>query len=98
MGLLPSLKVSVEKPSFEIADEVKNLMKKPPKPKKDEMPRFWTRKERMIVGVILILSIVGSLYFWWQSGASNMGDTTLPSFSLDNFSGFGFNQTVVIEK
>lgn len=92
MGLLPSLKISFEKPSFGVSEEVKNLMKKPPKPKKDEQHRFWTLKERLIVGGILLITILGSLFFWYKGNGGKI------EVNFPDFGDFGLTKTVVIEK
>lgn len=92
MGLLPSLKISFEKPSFGVSEEVKNLMKKTPKPKKEEKPRFWSLKERLFVAAIFLISILGSIFFWYQGNGAKF-DIKLP-----NFDDLGLTETVVIEK
>lgn len=70
-------------------------MKKPPKAKKDELPQFWSHKERLLVGIILVVTILGSIYFWYQ------GQNKIPEFQLSvpsfNFGGFGLNQTITVE-
>ncbi|MAG59180.1 hypothetical protein CMO96_00085 [Candidatus Woesebacteria bacterium] len=80
------LKITWEKP--EIADEVKDLLKKPSK-KKDEPHKFWSHKERTLVGVIFAATILFSIYFWYK------GQGKLPEV---NVGGFGLNETVVVEK
>lgn len=95
MGLLPSFKVSVEKPQFGVSDEVKNLMKKPPKAKKDELPQFWSHKERLLVGIILAITVLGSIYFYYKGqGKTPDFNFSSPSF---NFGGFGLNQKIIVE-
>lgn len=95
MGLFPSLKVSLEKPHLEVVDEVKNLMRKSPKPKDGEMPKFWSHKERLFVGIILAITVLGSVFFWYK------GQDKMPEFNLSapsfNFGGFGLNQTITVE-
>jgi len=95
MGLLPSLKISLEKPSLEVSQEVKALMKKP-KPKKDKPPIFWSHKERAVVGVLLFLTIILSIIFWYKGG----GDTPEVKFGIPsiNIGGFGLNETIILEK
>lgn len=95
MGILPSLKVTVEKPGFEVADSVKNLMKRPQRQKPGEPPKFWSHKERLIVGTILGITILGSIYFYYQ-GQGKFPEIRIekPSF---NIGGFGINQTITVE-
>lgn len=88
-------KISFEPPKFGVVDEVQNLLKKPPKPKKDELPKFWSHKERFLVGVILAATILLSAYFYYQ------GQGEIPEFKFSapsfNFGGFGLNQTIIVE-
>lgn len=94
MGFLPSLKVSFEKPSL-VDEEVKNLMRKPSKMKKDELPQPWSHKERLFVVIILAITILGSVYFYYQgTGKTPEFNFSVPSF---NFGGFGINQTITVE-
>lgn len=81
-------KVSFEGPKFGITDEVKDLFKKK-KDKKDAPLKLWTHKERVVVGVILALTLLGSAYFWYS------GQNRLPSI---DFGSFGFEQKVILEK
>lgn len=82
------LKVSFEKPKFAIAEEVKAFLKKDGRKKKEER-KPWTHKERLLVGALLALTILGSIYFWYK------GQERLPSF---DFGGINFGETVIIEK
>lgn len=84
-------KVSFEPPKFGVSDEVKNLLKKPPKAKRNEL-EFWSHKERLIVGSILVLSVLFSVYFWYK-GNNQIPDIQLPK--LENF-GFGFSAPVEV--
>jgi len=94
MGFLPSLKVSFQKPSF-VDEEVKNLMRKPPKFKKDDLPQPWSHKERLLVVIILVITILGSIYFYYSGqGKTPEFNFSAPSF---NFGGFGINQTITVE-
>lgn len=96
MGLLPGLKISFEKPDLEVHEDVKQMMKKPPKPKKEAPPLFWDTKQRIIVGIILAVTLLGSLFFYYKgSGALPQINIQMPSFSLG---GFGINETIIIEK
>lgn len=54
----------------------------------------WTHRERVLVGIILALTILASVYFWYK------GQGKLPEFKIGspNFGGFGLNQTVILEK
>lgn len=83
------LKVTFEAPRFGVSQEVKNLFKKKERVKKDQPLKFWSHKERLIVGVLLSATILLSAYFWYK------GQETLPSFG---FAGAGFNQKVILEK
>jgi hypothetical protein len=97
MKILPSFQLklpfpSFSKPSFEVHEDVKNLMRKPPKSKKDELPKFWTARERIIVGILLGGTILLSILFWYKGQNGNI-NLTLPKIEE-----FGFGETVVIEK
>lgn len=95
MGFLPSLKISFEKPSLDVHEEVKNLMRKPLKAKKDDLPQFWSHKERLLVILILAVTILGSVYFYYRGqGKTPEFQISVPSF---NFGGFGLNQTITVE-
>lgn len=88
------LKLIFEKPKIGIgiSDEAKNLIKRNEKPlKKKEKPKPWTHKERLLVGSFLTLTIFASLYFYFQ------GQGKLPELKF-NFGGFGFNETIILEK
>lgn len=97
MKILPSFQLklpfpSFSKPSFETHEDVKNLMRKPIKSRKDELPKFWTAKERVIVGSILGLTILLSIIFWYKGQNGNI------QISWPSFENLGFGETVVIEK
>lgn len=83
------LKVSFEAPKFGVTDEVKNLFKKKERVKKDQPLKFWTHKERVLVGIFLTITILLSAYFWYK------GQGKFPAFSI---SGFGFGQKVILGK
>lgn len=87
------LKITFERPriGIGISEETRNLFDKAGKPKKKEKPKPWTHKERFLVGLFLILTILLSLYFYYK------GQNKLPEFKF-NFGGFGINETVVLEK
>lgn len=82
------LRLSFESPKLGVADEVKNLLKKSPKPKKE--PQFWTLKERIIVGSILTFTILLSIYFWYQ------GQGKLPNINFPEVGGFSLQGTVEV--
>lgn len=96
MGLLPSLKISFEKPDLGIHEDVKNLMRKPLKQKKDSFPIYWGVKERIFVGIILGVTLLGSLFFYYKgTGSFPQISFKMPSFS---FAGFGINETIILKK
>lgn len=82
-----------DKPEIGVGDEVHNLLKRPTK-KEREQRMVWTHRERVLVGIILTLTILASVYFWYK------GQGTMPNFQIPsiNFGGFGLNQTVILEK
>lgn len=83
------LKVSFEPPKFPLSAEVTNLLKNQDRQKKKKQePLSWTHKERVLVGVILALTILASLFFWYK------GQGFLPT---PDFSNFG-RETIIIEK
>lgn len=95
------LKITFERPriGIGISDEAKSLFGKAGKPKKKEKPKPWTHKERFLVGLFLILTILLSLYFYYK-GQGRVPDGTwlrLPEFKF-SFGGFGINETVILEK
>lgn len=90
--MIGMFKVSFEPPKFGVAQEVKNLLKAPPKSKKNNLV-FWSRKERAIVGSILILSVLFSIYFWYK-GNNQIPDIQLPK--IENF-GFGFSEVIEVK-
>lgn len=92
MKILPFFQLKLPFPSFGVHEEVRNLMKKSRKSKKDELPKFWTVKERLIVSTILIGTVLLSIIFWYKGNGGRV-EINLPKFdSLD------FGETVVIEK
>ena len=86
------LKISFEKPklSMGVSEETKNLLEKVGKRKK-EKPKPWTHKERILIALFLVLTILASAYFYYK------GQGKLPKLNFD-FGGFGFNETVILEK
>lgn len=95
------LKISFEKPkiSIGVSEKTRNLFDKAGKTKKKEKPKPWTHKERALVGLFLILTILLSLYFYYkgQGHAPDGAWWGLPEFKF-SFGGFGFNETVILEK
>lgn len=93
---LQFLEIKFKKPG--VTPEIADLLKKPPKKKRDDQKdKFWTLKERLIVGAILAGTMLGSLYFWYLGNGGNLKIPTnfeMPSF---NFGGFGVNETIVVE-
>lgn len=83
------LRLVFDPPKFGMADEVKNLLKKPPK-KKGELPKFWTHKERVLVGAILVLTVLLSVYFWYK------GQGAMPQLKILEIGGFGLSGTVEV--
>lgn len=84
-----------DKPEVGVGEEVHNLLKRPTK-KEREQRMVWTHRERVLVGIILAITILASVYFWYK-GQGKVPSTffSLPSI---NFGGFGLNQTVILEK
>lgn len=98
------LKIVWEKP--EVASEVKDLMKKEGRRKKKAEPRLeWSRKDRVIVGAILLVCAFGAAYFWykgqvpdgtWYTKFGTLWDNaSLPSLE---FEGVDFRETIILEK
>lgn len=87
------LRITFEKPKIGIgiSDEAKGLLKKTEKNKKKEKPKPWTHKERFLVGSFLVLTILASVYFYYK------GQGKLPELNF-SFGGFGFNETIILEK
>lgn len=99
MKFLPSFQLklpfpSFSKPSFDIHEDVKNLMRKPIKRRSQDkdLPKFWTAKERFIVGAILGGTIILSIFFWYKGNGGRV-EINMPSFN-----NLGFGETVIIEK
>lgn len=82
-----------DKPEVGVGNEVHNFLKKPTK-KEREQRMVWTHKERVLVGIILVITILASIYFWYK-GQGKLPSVSAPSL---NFGGFGLNQTVILEK
>ena len=92
------LKIVWEKP--EVHEDVKNLMKKESKrKKKPEPPVEWKTKDRVVVGVILLICALGAGYFWYKGQGQNFGtlwdNASLPKVE---FEGVNFGETIIIEK
>lgn len=85
------LKVSIEKPKFEVVEEVRNLLKKEGRGKKEKVTP-WTHKERVLVAIIILLTILASTYFWYR------GSGKLPQLSLPGFSNPFGAKTIIIDK
>ena len=92
-----------DKPEINVGEGVHNLLKKPTK-KEREQRMVWSHRERVLVGVILAVTILASVYFWYKGQGHNDGNALwqgkLPELKVGspNFGGFGFNQTVILEK
>ncbi len=109
MGLLPRIRLVVDRPELDIAPEVAAMMRKR-KEKKDVPPRFFTMKERVAVGVILIATISLGIFFWLGGGGDvpalqteefTSSEPIIPkSQELDwfNFDMGGINEKIIIEK
>lgn len=80
-------KIQFEKPK--IAEEVERLLKKGDGRKKKEERKAWSHKERLLVGILLAATILGSLYFWYK------GQGKLPSFNLPKFEA---GETIILEE
>lgn len=91
--MIDMLKISFEKPkiSIGVSEETRNLLGKVGKPRKKEKPRPWTHKERIVVALFLIATILLVLYFYYK------GRGELPQLNF-NLGGFGFNETIILEK
>lgn len=69
------LKISFEKPK--IAEEVERFLKKGDGRKKKEERKSWSHKERLLVGALLALTVILSIYFWLK-GAGHLPEVVLP--------------------
>ena len=89
------LKVSLEPPKFQIAEEVKKLFKKERRDKKKEGIIIWSFKERLLVTALLLLTVLLSLYFWYKG----TGQLPKMNFAFPAISNpFNFSQTIILEK
>lgn len=92
------LKIVWEKP--EIHEDVKNLMKKESgRKKKPDLPIEWKTKDRMIVGILLIISVLGTAYIWYKGQGQSFGtfweNASLPRVE---FKTPDFGETIILEK
>lgn len=98
------LKIVWEKP--EVADEVKDLMKKEGRRKKKPGPPVeWSTRDRVIVGAILLICVFGAAYFWYKGQADGgawytkfgtlWDNASLPSLEFEAPS---FGETIILEK
>ncbi|MBI2007250.1 MAG: hypothetical protein HYS83_00910 [Candidatus Blackburnbacteria bacterium] len=87
------LKITFEKPkiSIGVSEETKSFLEKAGRAKKKEKPKPWTHKERIMVALFLAATVLLTLYFYYK------GQGRIPEFNF-NLGGFGFNQTVILEK
>lgn len=85
-----------DKSEVGVGEGVHNLLKKPTK-KEREKRMVWTHRERVLVGVILAITVLAGVYFWYKGQGEVPGGTSfkLPSINLG---GFGINQTIILEK
>ncbi len=113
MRLLPKVRLVVDRPDLEIEPEVAQMMKKQ-KVKKDQLPRFFTMKERLVILVILGGTILLGVFFWLGGGGqiennpSSSLQTTfsgqassepiLPKENNSPFDWGGFNEHITIQK
>lgn len=67
MGLLPRVRIVVDKPDLDIAPEVAAMMKRK-REKKDQEPRYFTTKERLFIFVILGATVLIGIFFWFGGG------------------------------
>lgn len=90
------LKISLEPPKLQIAEEVKNLFKKDGRKKKKEEIIIWSFKERLLVATLLLITILSSLYFWYK------GTGQLPQMNFSSFpnplKSLDFSETIILEK
>jgi hypothetical protein len=109
MRLLPKVRLVIDKPDLEIEPEVAAMMKKQ-KVKKDELPRFFTMKERLVIFVILGGTILIGTLFWLSGGAklpesssintTSSSEPIIPKPQQNNspFDWGGFNEHITIQK
>lgn len=89
------LKFTFEPPKLQIAEEVKKLFKKERRSKKKEEIIIWSFKERLLVAALLLITVLGSLYFWHKG----TGQLPQVNFFFPNLlNSLDFSETIILEK